>query len=360
MTLTTKVKAGVVAIAVVAGLVWPYVAGAYMVSIVTLAMVLALFASSINLLAGFGGLVSLGHAGIMGAAAYGVGYMAARQGAGHLEQIIVGLVIGLVVTAIFALMAMRTSKVYFLMVTLALGQIIWGIAYRSTTLGSENGLRGIFRPEAVAPYWVYYYLAFVALLAALGALWVIRRSPFGLSLRGLAESETRLRMLGYNPTLTKFYAFMLSGLFATLAGILYVYYQQFVSPAVPQFLTSARGVLMTIVGGVGTLAGPVVGAFIIVFVENIVSAYLDRWLTVLGLIFVLTIMFAPKGVVGGISQLWHRFVRGGRERPTAAAAGAAAAGLARSDGPLEPVSGGTGPPERAGPADNPDTEEKPR
>ena len=130
----------------------------------------------------------------------------------------------------------------------------------------------------------------------------------GRCLRGLAESETRLRMLGYNPMLTKFYAFMLSGLFATIAGILYVYYQQFVSPAVPQFLTSGRGVLMVIVGGVGTLTGPVVGAFIIVFVENIVSAYVARWLTVLGLIFILTIMFAPKGVVGGLSQAWNRLV----------------------------------------------------
>jgi branched-chain amino acid transport system permease protein len=322
MTLTFKVKAALLAVAVVAGLALPYTAGAYMVSIVTLAMVLSLFALSINLLAGFGGLISLGHAGLMGAAAYGVGYMAARQDADHVEQILVGLVVGLVATAIFAAMAMRTSQVYFLMVTLALGQIVWGITYRSTELGSENGLRGILRPEAVAPYWIYYYLSFGVLLAALLTLWIIKRSPFGLSLRGLAESETRLRMLGYNPTLTKFYAFMLSGLYATLAGILYVYYQQFVSPAVPQFLTSGRGVLMVIVGGVGTLTGPVVGAFIIVFVENIVSAYVARWLTVLGLIFILTIMFAPKGVVGGISLAWNRFVipRVSREPPSVAEA----------------------------------------
>jgi branched-chain amino acid transport system permease protein len=337
MTLTSKVKAVLFAAVVVVGLALPYMAGAYMVSIVTLAMVLGLFASSINLLAGFGGLVSLGHAGLLGAAAYGVGYMAARQGAGHLEQILVGLVVGLVVTAIFAAMAMRTSRVYFLMVTLALGQIVWGITYRSTVLGSENGLRGIMRPEAVAPYWIYYYLSLAVLLAALLALWIIRRSPFGLSLRGLAESETRLRMLGYNPMLTKFYAFMLSGLFATIAGILYVYYQQFVSPAVPQFLTSGRGILMVIVGGVGTLAGPVVGAFIIVFIENIVSAYLERWLTVLGLVFILTIMFAPKGVVGGISRLWNRLV-GRRERERRERRGGRMRrGLADS---LEPVASG--------------------
>lgn len=308
MSLTTKAQLALAAVALGVGIALPYTAGPYMVSIVTLAMVLGLFALSINLLAGFGGLVSLGHAGLLGAAAYGVGYMAARTGAGHLEQILVGLIVGLVVTAVFAVMAMRTSEVYFLMVTLALGQIIWGIAYRSTELGSENGLRGILRPEAVAPYWIYYYLCFGVLVAALALMWVIRRSPFGLSLRGLAESETRLRVLGYNTTLTKFYAFMLSGLFATIAGILYVYYQQFVSPAVPQFLTSGRGVLMVIVGGVGTLLGPVVGAFIVVFIENIVSAYVDRWLSVLGLVFILTIMFARKGLVGGLASGWTRFV----------------------------------------------------
>jgi branched-chain amino acid transport system permease protein len=295
----------------------------------------------------------------MGAAAYGVGYMAARQDAGHVEQILVGLVVGLVATAIFAAMAMRTSQVYFLMVTLALGQIVWGITYRSTELGSENGLRGILRPEAVAPYWIYYYLSFGVLLAALLTLWIIKRSPFGLSLRGLAVSETRLRMLGYNPTLTKFYAFMLSGLYATLAGILYVYYQQFVSPAVPQFLTSGRGVLMVIVGGVGTLTGPVVGAFIIVFVENIVSAYVARWLTVLGLIFILTIMFAPKGVVGGISLAWNRFVlpRVSRQPPPSAAEAEPAERPDRP--PLEPTATGTSE-VRARQAENPSRQRRNR
>jgi branched-chain amino acid transport system permease protein len=334
MTLTSRLKVGGVAAALMIGLALPYIAGVYMVSLVTLAMIFALFAMGINLLAGYGGLVSLGHGGILGAAAYGVGYMAVREGAGHPEQILVGFGVALAATALFAVIAMRTSKVYFLMVTLALGMIVWGIVYRSSALGSENGLRGIVRPEAIAPYWIYYYVCLGVLALCALLVWVISRSPFGLSLRGLKESEVRLRMLGYNTTLTKFYGFMLSGVLAAVAGILYVYYQQFVSPAVPQFLTSGRGVLMVIIGGVGTLVGPIVGAFIIIFIENIVSAYIDRWLTVLGLVFVLTIMFAPQGVVGGLARLWQRVFG---EMETAVATGPIAAERAKQDERIQPT-----------------------
>jgi branched-chain amino acid transport system permease protein len=307
---TTKVKVGLVVAALLAGWAAPYVFSSYTVSILTLALVFALFALSVNLLAGYAGLVPLGHGGILGAAAYGVAYMAAREHAAHSVQILVGLAAALVASALFGLMAMRTKQVYFLMVTMAQGMIVWGIAYRSPDLGAENGLRGVERPEAVTAYWKYYYLTFAVVALGFLAMWVISRSPLGLSLKGLRESDSRLQMLGYNPALTKFYGFMLSGLFAAIAGVLYAYYQQFVSPTGPQFMTSGKGVLMVIVGGVGTLSGPVLGAFVIVLVENVVSSHVDRWLTLLGLVFILTIMFAPTGLVGGITQVWRRLVPG--------------------------------------------------
>jgi hypothetical protein len=132
--------------------------------------------------------------------------------------------------------------------------------------------------------------------------------------RGLKESEGRLQVLGYNPTLTKFTIFMLSGFFATVAGILYAYYNQFVSPTTAAFLTSGKGVLMAILGGINTLVGPVIGAFIIVLVENVLSIYVARWPTILGLLFILTIMFARDGLVGAISKGWHTWLaRSGRE-----------------------------------------------
>jgi branched-chain amino acid transport system permease protein len=214
---------------------------------------------------------------------------------------------------------MRTSQVYFLMVTLAQGMIVWGFVTRSTVLGAENGLRDIARPAAVSAYWKYYYLCLAITVAAGLLMVVITRSPLGLSMRALKDSETRLRMVGYNLSLTKFYLFMLSGFFAGVAGMLLAYYTKFVSPANAAFATSGRGVLMAILGGIGTLFGPVVGAFIIVLTENIVSIYFARWTTVLGLIFILTIMFAPDGLVGTGLRVWASMR--GRRVDTSAAGG---------------------------------------
>jgi branched-chain amino acid transport system permease protein len=120
-------------------------------------------------------------------------------------------------------------------------------------------------------------------------------------------------MLGYNPALTKFYVFMLAGLFGTIAGILYAYYNQFVSPSNAVFATSGKGVLMAILGGIGTLIGPLVGAFIIVFIENVVSVSVERWPTLLGLLFIVTILFARKGLIGALSDAWYRWVPGARK-----------------------------------------------
>ncbi|MGH3326480.1 MAG: branched-chain amino acid ABC transporter permease, partial [Streptomycetales bacterium] len=314
MSLTSKVKLALLAAAIVVGVALPYLASGFLVSIATLALVFALFAMSIDLLAGFGGLVSLGHAGILASAAYGVGYVA-THGGGHGSQILTGLAVGVAVSAVFAITAMRTSAVYFLMVTLALGMTVWGLSirlYRVT--GAENGLRGILRPPAISAYWKYYYVCLAVLLVCAAIMWVIVHSPFGYALRGLRDSEARIRILGYNSVLHKFYAFMLSGLFTSIAGVLFVYQNEFISPSDAQFLVSGKGVLMVILGGAGTLIGPVVGAFVIVLSENILSVYVERWPTVLGLVFIGTILFAPNGFVGGVSRLWRRWLdRRGRD-----------------------------------------------
>lgn len=307
-SLTTKVKLGALLIAGVAGIAAPYVLAPFTVSILTLGLIFGLFAMSIDLMGGFGGLVSLGQAGIFATSAYGVGYMASSAGAGHGQQILVGMAAGMAITAVFAAMAIRTSEVYFLMVTMAQGMIVWGFATRSTFLGAENGLRGISRPQAVSAYWKYYYVCLAVLVLCGGLMWLIVRSPFGLSLQGLKGSEPRLQMLGYNPIGMKFYIFMLSGVFASASGILYAYYNEFVSPSTATFLTSGKGVLMAILGGIGTLVGPIIGALIIVFFENIVSIYVARWPTLLGLIFILIILFARKGIVGAVAAAWTRMV----------------------------------------------------
>lgn len=319
MTVTNKVKLGGLLVAIALAAVVPYVFRPFTVSIITLSLIFGLYAMSIDLMGGYGGLVSLGHAGIFATGAYGVGYVASRTEGGSLQQVGVALLAGLAISAVFALMAMRLADTYFLMVTLAQGMIVWGFATRSTFLGAENGLTGVSRPPFVAAYWKFYYLCLLVLLISSALMWVIVRSPFGLSLKGLKESPTRLQMLGYNPALTKFYVFMLAGFFGTLSGVLYAYYNQFVSPSTAAFLTSGKGVLMAILGGIGTLIGPVIGAFIIVFIENVLSVYVTRWPTLLGLLFIFVIIAARKGIVGAISDAWYRMVPGAVSAPDSAA-----------------------------------------
>lgn len=302
------------------GFTVPQFLRSYLVGLVTLALIFGLLALSINLLAGHAGLVSAGHGGIFGAAAYGVGYVS-REGGGFGTQILVGLAVGLAVTAVFGAVSMRTDRTYFLMVTLALGMLVWGAGFRLSRLtGGENGLTGIARPPAIALYWQYYYLCLVIVAVSLVLLMVIVRSPFGLALRGLRDSESRLQALGYNTAAHKFYAFMLSGLFASVAGILIVYYFEFTSPSTASFQRSSLGVMMVVLGGVGTTLGPLVGAFVVVLVENVVSGVISRWPTAMGLIFVLVVLFARQGIVGTLGQLWARTVgRGDVRTPLPAA-----------------------------------------
>jgi branched-chain amino acid transport system permease protein len=322
-SITRIAQVALAAVLLVGGFTAPQFMRAYLIGLLSLGLIFGLFAMAINLLAGQGGLVSAGHGGILGAAAYGVG-RTAQTGGSHLRQILVGLVVGMLVTAVMGAVAMRTTRVYFLMVTLALGMLVWGAGFRlSRITGGENGLSGIARPPAVERYWQYYYLCLVVVALCVVLMLVVVRSPFGLALRGLRDSDSRLRALGYNTAAHKFYAFMISGLFATIAGILLVYYFEFTSPATASFQRSSLGVMMVVLGGVGTALGPLVGSFVVVFVENVVSSSLERWPTAMGLIFVLTVLFARQGIVGTVGLLWLRTVGRGEARSALPAALAA-------------------------------------
>lgn len=305
------------------GVALPYVVSSFIINVLALAMTYALLALGINLLGGYAGLASLGHGGIMAMGAYALAIMALRTDAGSLVQALVGVGFGVLAGAAFGLLSMRTSGVYFLMATLAGGMIVWGLTLTLPTItGGENGLRGLERPPLFEPYWALYYLALAVLALGLLVLWLITRSPFGLALRGVQNSEPRMRMLGFNPAVLKVYAFTLSGLFAGASGVLFAYYNRFVSPGAAGFLTSGKVVLMVILGGVGTLAGPVIGAVIITFVENVLSTYTARWPTALGLLYIAAVLFAREGIAGLGARLLGR--------PVPRAAADATAALART------------------------------
>jgi branched-chain amino acid transport system permease protein len=300
--------AGAAAVAVgVAGVVAaPYVLPSYVVSLLTLGFIAALLAGSVNLLAGQAGLVSIGHAGIAAAGAYGVAWATVR-GLGLPAALAVAATLTLAVSVVYALTTMRTSGIVFLMITLALGITMFGLAVKlSSVTGGQNGLTGIRRPAVVGEWWQFYFFTAAVYGVCLLALAALSRSPFGLMLRGVRESPSRMTSLGYSVTAVKFVAIVTSGAFAGCAGVLLAWNSEFMSPSAVSFSRSALAVVMVIVGGTGTLLGPLVGAGIVVTAEYWLSSYVERWQTVLGVVLIVVVLFAPRGIVGGLQGLAGR------------------------------------------------------
>lgn len=308
MTQATRTLAiGAIAVAIAALL--PLVLSTYQVGLATEVLIFGILAMSIDILAGFAGRTSLGHGAIFGVSTYVVIYLVS-QGSPPVFALGMGILASALVAAVFALLAVRTSGVYFLLLTLALGMIVWGICLRWTQVtGGENGLRGDIRPAALYDHKTFYWVVLALTTVLALAIWRFVRSPFGLTLRGIRDSESRMRSLGYNVPLHLFIGFTVSGFFAGVAGGIYAFFNNFVSPSTVALAQSVEGLLMTIVGGVGTLFGAFVGAAAIITLENIVSSHTERWQTVLGITFILIMIFAPEGLVGKVRALLGRASR---------------------------------------------------
>jgi branched-chain amino acid transport system permease protein len=198
---------------------------------------------------------------------------------------------------------------------------VWGVAYRANDLtGGDNGIRHPARPMPFgfdirdAPS--FYYFTLAVFVIALFCIWRFSRSPFGASLTGTRDQPRRMRMLGHNVWLVRWLTFVMAGFWASVAGVLYVYYNLFLSPHAISLQQSAEILLMAILGGASTLTGPIVGAAIITLVKNVVSTYVERWNTLLGVIFVVVIVFMPYGLVPGCTQLWRRWANRAKARKT--------------------------------------------
>ena len=305
----------------------PYwMTGIYYVNVASQILFYAIFALGLNVLAGYGGLVSLGHAGLFGVTAYATGYML-QLGFGHTVSIIAALVIGLIAMAIFALLSLRSTGIGFIMITLALGQILWGLAYRWISLtGGDNGLSLKTRPEpfgfSLADANTFYYATLVIFLLSIAAMTVFVRSPLGAALMGTRDQPRRMSALGYHVWAIRFYACMFSGLLTAVSAILFVYYTQFISPQTLGLTSSAEVLLMVISGGAGTLLGPIVGSTLVVVVKTVVSGFIERWNFLLGAIFVAIVILMPEGLVPGSVRLWRMAWRK-RERHAGTVAGGA-------------------------------------
>jgi branched-chain amino acid transport system permease protein len=289
----------VVAIVLVTG---PLFLSSYWIGLLTQVAILAILAMSLDVLLGYTGLPSLGHAAFFGVAAYAVAVLSTTYRADFWVCIVAAILIGTAVAAAFGLIVSHVRDVYFLMITLALGMVLWGLSYRWIPVtGGDNGISGIPNllvhagiplPGAAA----FYYVTLFVLLASAALMALLVRSPFGLSLRGIRENEGRMKSLGFNTWLHCYLSFVIAGAFASVAGVMWAYYNGFVSPTYLDLTASSELFLMVTLGGPATLVGPVFGAGIIVLLKNVMSAYTARWLLILGIVYIVAILVAPKGL----------------------------------------------------------------
>ncbi len=278
---------------------------AYPLTLLTQALIVGILAMSLDLLLGYSGMPSLGHAAYFGVGAYAVAIMTTERQVGLIGCLVVGILLATLTAAIFGVLAIRAAGTYFLMITLALGMVVWGLAFRWVSLTKgDNGISGVPRPTLLGLELItavpFYYFCLVSAAVAWVLMGLLVVSPFGLGLRGIRGSESRMQALGYNVWLHKYMAFVLSGAFAGFAGTLWAYYNGFVSPNDVQLVTSVETLLMVALGGPGTLIGSMLGAGLIVFLRNFVSVYTKRWLLILGGVYIGVILFAPTGIVGAL------------------------------------------------------------
>jgi len=287
---------------------------AYYLSMVTKIVIFAIFAISLDLILGYTGLISLGHAAYLGIAGYTIGILMIRLGIDSFWILMPSaLALSAVVAAFIGYIALRVSGVYFLLITLAFGQLFYVVAvkWRSVTGGSD-GLIGIDYPSlGISGFsWnslSYYYLVLIAFIICFILISRIVNSSFGHTLVGIRENETRMRSLGYNTWLYKYIAFIISGVFAGVAGAVFAPFYGAMVPEHFTLITSSMVMLMVVIGSPGTLYGPVIGAVFIILIEQIASIYSpERWPLILGAVFILSVLLLRGGIGIYLEKLWKR------------------------------------------------------
>ena len=298
------------AVALVVAAVLPIIGPTYWLDLAILSLIFAILAIGLNILMGYTGLDSLGQAAFYGIAAYTLGVLTSRYDISWPLAAAAALVGGTALAAILGLIAVRLRGLLFLLVTLAFGQLLWGAANRWGSLtGGANGLSGVSAPAS----WLrrsepFYYMTLLVFILVFVIARRIIRSPFGLTLRAIREQELRSSTLGYHTYRHAYLAFVIAGFFASVAGILGASYNRFVSLRDVSLELSFEAMLMVILGGAGTIAGPVIGAFGITGLRYLLSIYIQEWwLIILGAIFVIATIYLPNGVTGAFPGLRARW-----------------------------------------------------
>jgi len=315
-----KMKVLAVLVALVAIAVIVPNTNSFVILLATRALAFAILVMSVDILLGYTGLPSLGQAAYLGIGAYATAILATKYqfGLGYdfWLVIVIGIVFAAALAAVFGLLAIRASGVYFLMITLALGQCVWGLAYRWNSLtGGDNGINMRGRPKFgidLANEITFFYVVFGFFAVSLLLMYILVRSPFGRSLAGIRERELRMQILGYNTWLHKYIAFVIAGAFGGLSGVLWAHTAGIVSPENVVLTTSVDAILMAVLGGAGTLVGGVIGSFIVFGLREYLSTLVPWWQYVLGAVYVLTIFYLPTGLMGIPARIRQRRASAGK------------------------------------------------
>lgn len=279
-----------------------------------------IFALGFDLLVGFTGYLSFGHAAFWGIGAYGAGYTLLHATNNALVAMVVGTLAASVVAVVLGYLTLRRHGIYFAVLTLAFAEMFYyaALAPLQDWTGGDNGLTAIPTPVlAGVPLKgaAIHYLVSVCALIAVYAARRIARSPFGLMLRAIKSNEIRLRSTGIDVYRYKVTAFAISGLYAGLAGTLYALYETYVPTESLHWSTSGEVVMMAVIGGLGTLFGPMIGAGIVLYLENVLSASTEQWLLIEGLIFMGFVIFLPGGIMEGLRRILSWLFGARREPP---------------------------------------------
>lgn len=302
--------------------VFPYVAPRYQTILLSYGLVMGIAALAFNLLLGYTGLLSFGHSVFFGAAAYAAAFVVKYLGVTSMEALLAGgLLSGLLIGAVFGVICVRYTKIFFSILTLALSQVLWSLALKLfwVTGGTDGirvptpsllgGLVGTPADEVMFIVHRYYYYVLVVFALCAGLMWVIVHSPFGKSLQAIRDNEVRAESIGIRVRRTRWIVFVLSGMFTAIAGVLWAPLNGLATPDVMYWPFSGEIVFMTVMGGFRNFSGPIIGAVAFNYLKAYAVGRTEYWQLLLGVVFIALVLAMPEGIMGAVARLTRRVRR---------------------------------------------------
>jgi len=303
----TYLGLGIAAVSIIVLLLAPGFLTQYYVYLLATVFTTALLATSLNLVLGYGGLLHLHHGVFFGVGAYTVAIVTTKTSWPFAVAVLLAPLVAALIALVIGWFCVRLRGLYFGMLTLALGQLVWAIVYRWNALtNGDNGIHAIPVPEFLTSINSVYYATLLILVISLIILYIITKSPFGLMLLATRDNPVRSESVGVNVKRHRLTAFVIAGFFAGIAGVLFVLVERSVAPSLLFWSESAEVLIMCLMGGLTVFMGPMLGAGILVLLSMVVGLYTEYWLLVLGLLLLLLVLFLPQGILGYLMEIYNK------------------------------------------------------